>query len=67
MPVSQSVERCIGVEGALQQPPARSDEDRELAERLVAEAAEQGPELVGRDGVLTRLTKRCWRPVSKLS
>lgn len=45
----------VGVE---QEPAARSDEDRELAERLVAEANEKGLDLVGPDGVLTGLTKR---------
>ena len=44
--------------GVDKEPPARSDEDRELAERLVAEANEQGLDLVGPDGVLTGLTKR---------
>jgi putative transposase len=39
-------------------PAAMSDEDRELAERLVAEASEKGLDLVGPDGVLTGLTKR---------
>ena len=39
-------------------PRARSDQDRELAERLVAEANEQGLDLAGPDGVLTGLTKR---------
>jgi len=45
----------VGVE---QQPPPRTDQDRELAERLVAEASEKGLDLVGPDGVLTGLTKR---------
>jgi putative transposase len=45
----------VGVE---QEPAARSDEDRELAERLVAEANDKGLDLVGPDGVLTGLTKR---------
>ena len=36
----------------------RSEEDRELAERLVAEASEKGLDLVGPEGVLTGLTKR---------
>ena len=44
--------------GVEQEPAARSDEDRELAERLVAEASERGLDLVGPDGVLTGLTKR---------
>jgi putative transposase len=45
--------------GVEQQPPrARAVEDRELAERLVAEASEKGLDLVGPDGVLTDLTKR---------
>ena len=44
--------------GVTQEPAARSDEDRELAERLVAEANEKGLDLVGPDGVLTGLTKR---------
>jgi hypothetical protein len=39
--------------GKEQEPAARSDEDRELAERLVAEASEKGLDLVGPDGVLT--------------
>ena len=39
-------------------PRARSEQDRELAERLVAEASEKGLDLVGPDGVLTGLTKR---------
>jgi hypothetical protein len=38
-------------------PRARSEHDRELAERLVAEASEKGLDLVGPDGVLTSLTK----------
>ena len=36
----------------------RSDEDREVAERLVEQAREEGLDLVGPDGVLTGLTKR---------
>jgi putative transposase len=44
--------------GREQGPAARSDEDRELAARLVAEASEKGLDLVGPDGVLTGLTKR---------
>ena len=44
--------------GKQQEPAARSDEDRELAERLVAEASEKGLDLVGPDGVLSGLTKR---------
>ena len=46
--------------GVKEEPPTRSDQDRdrELAERLVAEANEQGLDLVGPDGVLTDLTKR---------
>jgi len=44
--------------GATQEPAARSEEDRELAERLVAEANDKGLDLVGPDGVLTGLTKR---------
>ena len=39
-------------------PRARSEQDRELAERLVAEASENGLDLVGPDGVLTGLTKQ---------
>ncbi|QBI19163.1 hypothetical protein ER308_06155 [Egibacter rhizosphaerae] len=35
----------------------RSDEDREVAERLVEQAREEGLDLVGPDGVLTGLTK----------
>jgi hypothetical protein len=38
-------------------PRARYEQDRELAERLVAEASEKGLDLVGPDGVLTSLTK----------
>jgi putative transposase len=45
----------VGVE---EEPTVRSDEDGELAERLVAEANEQGLDLVGPEGVLTGLTKR---------
>lgn len=44
--------------GVEQEPAARPDEDRQLAERLVAEANEKGLDLVGPDGVLTGLTKR---------
>jgi len=44
--------------GKQQEPAARSVEDRELAERLVAEASERGLDLVGPDGVPTGLTKR---------
>jgi hypothetical protein len=44
--------------GLEQEPAARSDEDRELAERLAAEASERGLDLVGPEGVLTGLTKR---------
>jgi putative transposase len=44
--------------GVTQEPAARSDEDRELAERLVAEANDKGLDLVGPDGVLTGLTRR---------
>jgi len=36
----------------------RSQEDREVAERLVEQAREEGLDLVGPDGVLTGLTKR---------
>ena len=39
-------------------PRERSEQDRELAERLVAEVSEHGLDLVGPDGVLmTGLTK----------
>jgi hypothetical protein len=44
--------------GVSQEPAGRSDEERELAERLVAEANEKGLGLVGPDGVLTGLTRR---------
>jgi hypothetical protein len=44
--------------GLEQEPAARSDEDRELAERLAAEARERGLDLVGPEGVLTGPTKR---------
>ncbi len=44
--------------GVKQKPPAWSDQDGELAERLVAEANKNGLDLVGPDGVLTGLTKR---------
>jgi putative transposase len=44
--------------GVNKEPAARSGEDRELAERLVAEANDKGLDLVGPDGVLTGLTKR---------
>jgi putative transposase len=36
----------------------RSDDDREVAERLVEQAREEGLDLVGPDGVLTGLTKQ---------
>jgi putative transposase len=36
----------------------RSDDDREVAERLVEQAREEGLDLVGPEGVLTGLTKR---------
>jgi putative transposase len=44
--------------GVTQEPTQRSKEERELAERLVAEANEQDLDLVGADGVLTGLTMR---------
>jgi putative transposase len=44
--------------GVTQEPPERLEQDRELAERLVAEANDKGLDLVGPDGVLTGLTKR---------
>jgi putative transposase len=44
--------------GVNQEPPQRSEQDRELAELLVAEAHEKSLDLVGPDGVLTGLTKR---------
>ena len=43
--------------GVKEEPPTRSDQDRELAEQLVAEANENGLDLVGPDVVLTELTK----------
>jgi putative transposase len=44
--------------GVEQGPNARSEQDRERAGRLVAEASKKGLDLVGPDGVLTGLTKR---------
>jgi hypothetical protein len=44
--------------GVTKEPTERSEEERELTGRLVAEANEQGLDLVGPDRVLTGLTKR---------
>jgi putative transposase len=44
--------------GVEEEPAERSDQDRELAERLVEQAKDEGLDLVGPDGVLTGLTKR---------
>lgn len=44
--------------GVKEEASDRSDQDRELAEQLVAEANENGLDLVGPDGVLTGLAKR---------
>jgi putative transposase len=38
--------------------PSRSERDREIAEELVAQASEDGVDLVGPDGLLTGVTKR---------
>jgi hypothetical protein len=53
--------------GVEQEPAARSDEDRELAERLVAEAGEKVLDLVGPTGSSRASRRGCSRPVSKPS
>ena len=37
-------------------------DQKELAERLLAQAKEQGVSLVGPGGLLNQLTGMCWRP-----
>src|SRR6185295_5631080 len=37
-------------------------DQRQLAEQLLAQAKEQGVELVGPNGLLNQLTRTCWRP-----
>ncbi|MDR6507664.1 hypothetical protein [Arthrobacter oryzae] len=37
-------------------------DQKDLAERLLAQAKEQGESLVGPGGLLNQLTRNCWRP-----
>jgi len=37
-------------------------ETKKLAEQLLAQAKEQGIDLVGPGGLLNELTKTCWKP-----
>jgi len=43
-------------------PVAMELDQRQLAEQLLAQAKEQGVELVGPNGLLNQLTKKCSRP-----
>jgi hypothetical protein len=50
------------VEGSDRQPPAdrRPVVDDRLADQLLARAETEGVELLGPDGLLSQVTRRCW-------
>ena len=52
----------VEAEAVGREPVEPAFDEQGVVEQLVAQAREKGIELVGPDGLLSRLTSGCWRP-----